>query len=214
SFRYSEDIDLDARFLRVDVLQDKVMRILKSASFQNNLKPFGIDKIIPPDMAKAKQTQTTQRFKIHLITPSKEDFFTKIDFSRRKFENNIKIETVSNTILREYKLAPLLVPHYDIISMVSQKLDALAARKIIQARDAFDIYILSAQFEPSNKEKIKLNPENMDKAYKNIFEISFEQFRDTVVSYLLKEDQKIYDSPRSWDEIKLKVANFIEELKK
>ena len=214
SFRYSEDIDLDARFLRVDVLQDKVIRILKSASFQNNLKPFGIDKIIPPDMAKAKQTQTTQRFKIHLITPSKEDFFTKIDFSRRKFENNIKIETVSNTILREYKLAPLLVPHYDIISMVSQKLDALAARKIIQARDAFDIYILSAQFEPSNKEKIKLNPENMDKAYKNIFEISFEQFRDTVVSYLLKEDQKIYDSPRSWDEIKLKVANFIEELKK
>jgi len=214
SFRYSEDIDLDARFLRVDVLQDKVMRILKSASFQNNLKPFGIDKIIPPDMAKAKQTQTTQRFKIHLITPSKEDFFTKIDFSRRKFENNIKIETVSNTILREYKLAPLLVPHYDIISMVSQKLDALAARKIIQARDAFDIYILSAQFNPSNKEKIKLNPENMDKAYKNIFEISFEQFRDTVVSYLLKEDQKIYDSPRSWDEIKLKVANFIEELKK
>jgi len=214
SFRYSEDIDLDARFLRVDVLQDKVMRILKSASFQNNLKPFGIDKIIPPDMAKAKQTQTTQRFKIHLITPSKEDFFTKIDFSRRKFENNIKIETVSNTILREYKLAPLLVPHYDIISMVSQKLDALAARKIIQARDAFDIYILSAQFEPSNKEKIKLNPENMDKAYKNIFEISFEQFRDTVVSYLLKEDQKIYDSPRSWDEIKLKVANFIDELKK
>ena len=214
SFRYSEDIDLDARFLRVDVLQDKVMRILKSASFQNNLKPFGIDKIIPPDMAKAKQTQTTQRFKIHLITPSKEDFFTKIDFSRRKFGGNIKIETVSNTILREYKLAPLLVPHYDIISMVSQKLDALAARKIIQARDAFDIYILSAQFEPSNKEKIKLNPENMDKAYKNIFEISFEQFRDTVVSYLLKEDQKIYDSPRSWDEIKLKVANFIEELKK
>ena len=214
SFRYSEDIDLDARFLRVDVLQDKVIRILKSASFQNNLKPFGIDKIIPPDMTKAKQTQTTQRFKIHLITPSKEDFFTKIDFSRRKFENNIKIETVSNTILREYKLAPLLVPHYDIISMVSQKLDALAARKIIQARDAFDIYILSAQFEPSNKEKIKLNPENMDKAYKNIFEISFEQFRDTVVSYLLKEDQKIYDSPRSWDEIKLKVANFIEELKK
>lgn len=223
SFRYSEDIDLNARLIRVDVLQNKVMQILKSTSFQDNLKPFGINKIIPPNIAKAKQTPTTQRFKVHLITPAKEDFFTKIDFSRRKFsaesgsasagKNNVKIETVSNTILREYKLAPFLVPHYDIISAVSQKLDALAARKIIQARDAFDIYILSAQFKPSNKEKIKLNQENLNRAYKNIFEISFEQFRDTVISYLSKEDQEIYNSSRSWDEIKLKVANFIKELR-
>lgn len=214
SSRYSEDIDLNTRIIRADVLQDKVMQILKSISFQNNFQPFGIDKIIPPDITKAKQTQTTQRFKIHLITSQREDFFTKIEFSRREFKNNIKIETVSSAILREYKLAPLLVPHYDIISAISQKLDALAARKIIQARDAFDIYILSTQIKPLNIEKIKLSPQKINKACENIFEISFEQFRDTVISYLSKEDQKIYNLPQSWDEIKLKVANFIEELKK
>lgn len=214
SFRYSEDLDLNVRIIRVDVLRDKVMQILKSVSFQDNLKPFGIAKIIPPNIAKAKQTQTTQRFKIHLITPMGEDFFTKIEFSRREFKNNIKIETVSNAILREYKLAPLLVPHYDIISAISQKLDALATRKIIQARDVFDIYILSSQIEAADKEKIKSNQEIIKKAHKNLFEISFEQFRDTVVFYLSKGDQKIYDSPRSWDEIKLKVTIFMEELRK
>ncbi|MBU4369209.1 nucleotidyl transferase AbiEii/AbiGii toxin family protein [Patescibacteria group bacterium] len=214
SFRYSEDVDLNARIIQVDALRDKVMQILKSIPFQNNLKPFGIDKIVPPDIAKAKQTQTTQRFKIHLITPQNENFFTKIEFSRREFKNNIKIETVSNAILREYKLAPVLIPHYNIISAISQKLDALAARKITQARDAFDIYILISQIESSDKEKIKPNLENIKKARENAFEISFEQFKDTVVSYLLKEDQKIYNSPLVWDEIKLKVINFIEELKK
>ena len=215
SFRYSEDVDLNARIIRVDVLRDKVMQILKSASFQNNLKPFGIDKIIPPNIVKAKQTLTTQRFKVHLITPEGEDFFTKIDFSRRKFENNVKTETVSNTILREYKLAPLLVPHYDIISAILQKLNALAFRTTTQARDAFDLYILSTQFKPAdNKKKIKLNPEIISKAYENIFKISFAQFRDTVISYLLEEDQEIYNSPRSWDEVKLKTANLIKELRK
>ena len=214
SFRYSEDVDLNVRIIRVDVLRDKVMQILKSIPFQNNLKPFGIDKIVPPDMTKAKQTQTTQRFKIHLITPQNEDFFTKIEFSRREFKNNIKIETVSNIILREYKLAPILIPHYDTISAISQKLDALAKRKITQARDVFDIYILTSQIESSYKEKIKPSLENIKKARENTFEISFEQFKDTVVSYLLKEDQKIYNSPLVWDEIKLKVVNFISKFEK
>ena len=165
SFRYSEDMDLNERLIRVDVLQDKVMQILKSASFQNNLQPFGIDKIIPPDIAKAKQTKTTQRF-------------------------------------------------YDIVSMVSQKIDALIARKIIQPRDVFDLYILSAQIEPADKEKIKLSLEKINKSRENIFEISFEEFRDIVISYLSEDDQKIYNSPQSWDEIKLKAVNFIEEFKK
>lgn len=214
SFRYSEDMDLDVRIIGESNLRDKVMQILKSASFQNNLRSFGITKIIPPDIAKAKQTLTTQRFKVHLITARGEDFFTKVEFSRRRFENNIKIETVPDTILREYKLAPLLAPHYDIASMVLQKIDALANRKITQARDVFDIYILSAQIKLSEKEKIELDLKKISKSSKNIYEITFEQFRDSVVFYLSTEDQKMYNSSRVWDEIRLKTVNFIEELGK
>jgi hypothetical protein len=50
------------------------------------------------------------------------------------------------------------------------------------------------------------------KAHENIFEIGFEQFRDTVVSYLSAEDKSAHDSPDIWDDIKLKAARFVEEL--
>ena len=39
-------------------------------------------------------------------------------------------------------------------------------------------------------------------------------FKDTVVSYLSDEDQRVYGAASCWEEIKLKVVNFIEELSK
>lgn len=212
SFRYSEDMDLDVRVIQVNILRDKVMQILDSNSFQNSLQPFGIMKIISPNIDKAKQTQSTQRFKIHLIISSGEDLFTKIEFSRRGFNNSIKIETISSSILREYKLAPLLVPHYSVDSVISQKVDALAKRTITQARDVFDIYILISQIESIDKKKIKIDENIIKKAIENTLEIGFEQFKNTVVYYLSKEDQKIYELPSVWDDIKSKVIKFIEEL--
>ena len=214
SFRYSEDIDLDIHSVEVGVLRDEVMKILQSVSFQEELKPFGIERVIPPAIAKAKQTETTQRFKIHLITPADEDLFTKIEFSRRESKGNIVVQPVSTLIMRLYKLSPLVVSHYDIQSAIIQKIEALSDRVIIQARDIFDLYILASQYNPVKKERIKINESTFEKAYKNVFEVSFEQFSDTVVSYLSAEEQSIYNLPSLWDEIKLKVANFIEEIKK
>ncbi len=52
----------------------------------------------------------------------------------------------------------------------------------------------------------------LKKAHSNVFEINFPQFRDTVLSYLAEEDSFAYNTAASWDEIKLKVALFIEEL--
>jgi hypothetical protein len=74
--------------------------------------------------------------------------------------------------------------------------------------------MLSSQFNFSGWEEVKLCNAKIKKAYENIFKINYEQFRDTVVSYLSKEDQEMYNSQSLWDEIKLKTANFIEELQK
>jgi hypothetical protein len=49
------------------------------------------------------------------------------------------------------------------------------------------------------------------KAHERILEVSFEMFRDAVVSYLADEDKNMYDNASSWEEIKLKVVDFIEE---
>ena len=99
SIRYSEDMDLDIRGIIVGNLKALVMKILQSPSFNDTLRPFGIERIIPPDISKAKQTETTQRFKIHLITSSGEDLFTKIEFSRRGFKGKAVVQPVSDNIL-------------------------------------------------------------------------------------------------------------------
>lgn len=214
SIRYSEDMDLDIRNIEVFKLQDTVMQILQSASFKDILRPFGISDVIPPNIISAKQTETTQRFKIHLITSNAEDLFTKIEFSRRGNRGKVIVQAVSDVIARYYKTAPLLVPHYDIRSAIMQKVNALASRRLIQARDIFDIYTLSSQCDDSifdtpgfvSKDKIA-------KAYENVFKIDFIEYRDSVVSYFPAEDQNIYGKAASWEEIRLKAANFIERLR-
>lgn len=213
SSRYSEDMDLDIQGLKVEMLKDTVMGILEAKSFGDVLKVFGIERVVSPDIKRAKQTETTQRFKIHLITLAGEDLFTKIEFSRRGFKGRTIVQPVSDAILRVYKLAPLLVPHYDIDSTLMQKIDALASRSIIQARDIFDLYTLSSQYEPFRTKTVEMSRTKLTRAYENMFEISFEQFRDTVISYLLPEDQKVYDLPSVWDEVRLKVGNLIEDFK-
>ena len=212
SFRYSEDMDLDVNALPVEKLKDIVMEILNARSFTDNLRVFNIAQIISPNIAKAKQTRTTQRFKIHLITYSGEDLFTKVEFSRRGMRGAVAVQPVSDTILRLYKLAPLVVPHYDIHSAVSQKIAALAARAVTQARDIFDLFILSSQYDAPEGKQAK-DIAQIAKAHENIFTISFEHFRDTVVLYLSAEDQAAYGNSSMWDEIKLKTARFLEEIK-
>jgi len=217
SFRYSEDMDLDISGVKVGILKEVVMKILGAPSFQDNINPFGIERIVPPDISKAKQTETTQRFKVHLITVSGEDLFTKIEFSRRGFSAGIIVQPVSEVILRAYKMPPLLVPHYEVREAVAQKIGALAARNITQARDIFDLYVLTSQYTDLQREitiPANLVISKLTKAYENIFGIGFGQFRDTVLSYLMPEDKDVYNTPSAWDEVKLKVSNFIEELKK
>ncbi len=213
SIRYSEDMDIDLTGVRVDKVKKTVMEILEARGFSASLKSFGIERIVSPNLTRAKQTETTQRFKIHLLTAAGEDLFTKIEFSRRGLKESQVVEAVSSEILRAYKMAPLLVSHYDAASAVAQKIHALAERSVLEARDIFDLFVLSSQYEESKRSKIEVSRKILKTAYDNIFRIEFPRFRDTVVAYLEAEDQKAYSSPAIWDEIKLKTAHFLEEFK-
>ena len=210
SIRYSEDMDIDIAGARVEKVKKTVMEILSLRGFSDSLKSFGIEKVVPPDIAKAKQTETTQRFKIHLLTLRGEDLFTKIEFSRRGLRGTAVVEPVSAQILRSYKMAPLLVPHYEAGSAVVQKIQALAQRSVLQARDIFDLFLLSSQYDKTAHSG-QVSKGVLKTACDNIFLVGFPQFRDTVVAYLGAEDQKAYSSPALWDEIKLKTAHFLEE---
>jgi len=213
SIRYSEDMDIDLRDLRIDIISDYVSEILNSKIFVDNLRPYGIQRISIQDMAKAKQTETTQRFKIHLITFAKEDLFTNVEFSRRGLDNGVVVNPVSNSILKTYKLIPLIVSHYNAISATMQKLRALALRPSVQARDIFDLYILSSRYLLSEIVEYEFPDKDiLEKAYENLFSVKFKQFSDSVVSYLSPEEQANYNSELFWDEIRLTAANLIEGL--
>jgi hypothetical protein len=211
SCRYSDDMDLDAAGISVERLRIAIMKILHSASFQEVFVSFGIREIVPPDMKKATQTGTTQRFKVHLVTAQGTDFLTKIEFSRRRFNRGAIVEAVPNTILRKYKLPPLIVPHYNIISQISQKIHALTTRAVSQARDVFDLYLLSTQYDPAASGELGIRDAEFKSAVAYVYDMSFTRFRDTVLAYLSIEDRALYDSAARWDEIRLKVVTFIEE---
>ena len=213
SIRYSEDIDLDVAGVGVAVLKDTVMKILEAPAFREGLKSFGIVRITLPDISKAKQTETTQRFKIHLLTGAGEDLFSKIEFSRRGFKGCARPEFVSETILRGYGMSPLIVPHYDLESAILQKIEALATRSETQARDIFDLHALSTFGH--GKDVFPLMPASrIETARERLFEVGYRQYLDTVVAYLNPEDRAIRASPEIWDETRLRVARFLEEVEK
>lgn len=212
SIRYSEDMDIDVIGARVDTIKKAVMDILAARGFSDNLKSFGIEKVVPPDIIKAKQTETTQRFKIHLLTAAGEDLFTKVEFSRRAVKGERLVEQVASPVLRFYKMAPLLIPHYDAASAAIQKIHAIAQRAVLQARDIFDLFWLSSQCDATVL-KNRISQAVLKTASDNIFQAGFIPFRDTVAAFLADEDKKSYSSPEVWDEIKLKTAHFLEELK-
>ncbi|HBA59375.1 MAG TPA: hypothetical protein DCZ92_00855 [Elusimicrobia bacterium] len=214
SIRYSEDMGLDVDGLPVESVKKRVMRILLSPSFRENLKTYGIADIKPPDLLKAKQTGTTQRFKVHLVTAGGEDYFTKVEFSRRGFSGAPVAEAVPAALLRPYGMAPLIIPHYPAAQAAAQKIAAVLSRSVLQARDIFDLYLLSTQVRPGTALAGLPGKEQLARARAAILEPSFEMFRDVVAGYLAAQDQAVYAVPAMWDEIKLKAADFVTELEK
>jgi len=119
------------------------MTILTAPSLRETLASFGVKGIIAPDIAKAKQTETTQRFKIHFPRPRTKTFLLKLSFSRRGIKGGVKVETVRAEIMRTLRLPPLMCPHYGAEAAMLQKIDAIAGRSATQARDILTcIYLI------------------------------------------------------------------------
>jgi predicted nucleotidyltransferase component of viral defense system len=201
--RYSEDMDLDTQGISVHLLRDKVMTLLASASLGDTLRTFGVERIVAPRLSSAKQTETVQRFKVHLLTAAGEDLATKVEFSRRGFDTGVRSEPVPTPFLTTYRLAPLVVPHYDAESAARQKVKALLGRRHVEARDIFDLYILLPRLSTSSS--LPFTGEELALARERLFSVEYREYRDTVVAFLAAEDQSAFDSPERWDEIRLRV---------
>ena len=212
SERYSEGIEMDVSGVAVHVLKDQVMSIFNSSGMIDTLRTFGIEEIHPPALARQKQTETVQRFKAHLTTSAGEDIATKIEFSRRGLEAPIRAEPILLTVLASYRMAPLIVPHYTTVAAVRQKIQALVTRRQPEARDVFDLYVLSSHVEAQRLQLSGLaSNDDLLQALERVDSIEYEQYRDTVVGFLPPEEQESYDDSLMWDQIRLVVIGMIEK---
>lgn len=204
--RYSEDMDVDVKTASVESVRKNVLRTLEALLVP--MKVYGVSQVLAPAMKSAKQTETTQRFKIHLHTSSGLDLFTKVEFSRRGMKEGYKFGKVDDALLRAYRLAPVLVQHYGAEAAFEQKVRALAGRVEVQSRDVFDLYRLLSFLPASWAASVDLTTRN--KAAQRALEISFVEYREAVVAYLSEDDQKIYGLEEVWREMQGAVVKSLE----
>lgn len=209
SIRYSEDMDIDIQIINKDTLFKNVNKLLSSVPFNNILQSQGVEIL---NISSPKQTPTTQRWKIelkskHIALP----LHTKVEFSRREFEDDAIFEPIDSQIIRQYSFPPFMANHYSIQSMFRQKVRALALRSETQSRDIFDLYLLISSgnhFELDEKTTTML-----EEAKSKAEGITFEDFKGQVIAYLPEDQQKEYDDVSVWDVIVRAVITSMDECK-
>jgi hypothetical protein len=81
--RFSEGIDLDVEQVASTTLVKHVTGILGSPALRQGLATVGVREITPQQASTRKDTETTQRWKIHLVLDDGTDLSSKVEFSRR-----------------------------------------------------------------------------------------------------------------------------------
>ncbi len=208
SMRYSEDIDIDVQIIAKETLEKKISGILHSKGLQHTLSA---QQIVITKVSTPKQTQTTQRWKVLLSMPEhKVPIHTKIEFSRRKMQDDILFEPINPLLIREYNLAPILTNHYSGKTAFIQKLQALIARHETQSRDVFDLDLL---INSGHLPKV-LPPSLMtqlQEAQSNLETLDFTDFKSQVVAYLDPKFQTQYNSKSVWQAMQLRITQILEQ---
>lgn len=199
--RLSEDIDFDARVVGVDILKKNVSKVLASRPLLTELAAVGITL---SEIKPAKQTQTAQRWKFHVVYQDN-PLPTRLEFSRRdaeEFEECVA-EPPSPSLLAEQRVVPFVFNHYTSAAAYRQKINALATRTQVQARDVFDLHHLS-RFAEAGK---GAPPELVTQAIEQLSMISFEMFMEQVVPFLPADLATYYGTPEGWRNMSEQVWN-------
>ncbi|MGO8968853.1 MAG: nucleotidyl transferase AbiEii/AbiGii toxin family protein [Myxococcaceae bacterium] len=208
SDRYSEDMDLDTFGISLHVLKAKVDRILEGAPLRLGLRTRGIE---VSNVSAPKQTETTQRWKVELSVRGQTlPLRTKLEFSRRQIAGDSEVEAVSQKLLAEYQVMPLLAPHYTQAEAIRQKIWALIGRTAVQARDVFDLAVL---FSKGGSLEQVLRPVRADipKAIARAMEISYPDFNSQVVAFLAPWAHDEYSNPPAWEGLQAMVVSGLQD---
>jgi predicted nucleotidyltransferase component of viral defense system len=208
SIRYSEDIDFDIRTMATGTLANNVDTILAAPAFKQALRAKQIE---VEHITSAKQTYTTQRWKVGIRLAGGPAIPTKIEFSRRRgLDDGHQLEPVDAELIRTYQLAPVLSQHYSLEAAFRQKIGALSRRTVTQARDIFDLKLLldaGAGQEKLPKDVLAELP----RAVENAMTIGFDEFSGQVRAYLAADYQDYYGSRKVWETLQQQVVDALEK---
>lgn len=211
--RYSEDMDIDVVAGSVETLKKNGYKILQDGAFKRSLRSFDIADIEINDPAKAKQTETTQRFRCGLITPAGHRLPTKVEFSRRNDSDDAASELalIDAEIARSYRKLGYRCRHYTGAAAVVQKLKALAGRPVTQARDVFDLAILLRGGHGASRPWSQLlTDDEYAKAVDCLIGLTWQDYEGQVVEFLDSESQEEYGSKSDWDSLQNLVLSQLE----
>jgi len=205
SVRYSEDIDLDLLAVQAWSLEEKVDALLSKGPLGILLRPA---EVAIAEFSKPKQTETTQRWKIGLEAPGRDEpIRTKVEFSHREGREEFQLAVLPARIVEPYALRAPSVQHYTGDVPVEQKVEALADRSETQARDVFDLDLLLRQRPfPAGAIDRKI----VEAAVERAFELPFDAFRDQVLPFLEPDVAELYDAA-AWEQMQTFVAGKLEE---
>jgi len=208
--RYSEDMDIDVLAGSVHTLEKNGYKILNDRGFRRSLRAFDVADIEVNDPAKAKQTETTQRFRFGLITSGGHRLPTKVEFSRRKESGDGESESalVDTEIARGYRKLAYRCPHYTGDAAIAQKFRALAGRPVTQARDVFDLAILfRGGFGITAPWSQLLGEDQHTKAVDSLLSLTWQDFEGQVVEFLDTESRDEYGNKSAWDSLQYLVLS-------
>lgn len=200
--RYSEDMDLDATGGSVSTLKKNGYKILQDAAFVRSLRTYGIEAIDINDSDKAKHTQTTQRFRLGLITSAGVRLPTKVEFSRRgEAPCDAPLQLIDPNIARQYRKLSFRCRHYPGATAAIQKIKAMAGRPASQARDVFDLYLLHAGGYCSDDVAADgtITAEIRQAAMTTILSLSYEDYQGQVLAFLREPERQVYEAAATWE---------------
>jgi predicted nucleotidyltransferase component of viral defense system len=208
SHRYSEDIDFDA-VKEPWKLTEGVDDVLASPTIAALLRTTGVSLA---RVAKPKQTETTQRWKVMLAVAGREEqFSTRIEFSRRNGERRWLLEAVPDRIVAPYALRPPTLLHYTAAPAIEQKIRALALRMETQARDVFDLELLFRGHRDAASAGM-IDKEILEAAVERCLELPREAFEAQVMPFLDPDVAQLYEDPASWEQMQSFVVDRLMEL--
>ena len=205
--RYSEAIDFDVAGIPVHTLKEKVNRVLGGPALAMPLRSRGISigAVTAP-----KQTETTQRWKVGLSIGATLPLHTKLEFSRRQTTEGAVVEPVSAGVLAEYQMMPVLAPHYPLPAALRQKVGALVGRSTVQARDVFDLSVLLSR-AGGRIDALRPMRAQIAKAIERAMDVSYDEFKAQVVSYLKPEHLDEYGTRQAWEALQAQVVDALEK---